>query len=661
MEWGRHDPMNHRRPQPQLGQPSASSTLGPVPEPGIAPVPGSAGGRPPAALEKEQNLLEGFRNVLAGEGRKATFTCAGRLPLVLHSGRDDTGDLTPRTDREVQEQRIVTECVRIRFGAESGGNILSLPMDGEPHEAEALDKLIQGCDQATFGRHGKDVLDETYRRAGAMGIGDFMTDFCPYKTGIIDIVTQLLLPSIVGDLTSGPQRSELAVQHDVTADQEHQIRYAVEYEICASNQSDMRSLRVSHLPSLLAILDVPLAGRAEFEEILQVFALQRTGSINFPDVFAVAAKRLHAKRLAGERTRGTQTLGPNELRRRMMFRGLRAELYKLNVYSGPHGLFKPHVDTPRSDMQIGSLVVCLPVPFEGGALAVRHQGQEVVHDWSAGMCADNKMVIQWAAFYSDCEHEVLKVTAGHRITLTYNLFLTPGTGLLAGKALSLQPSQLPLSQQMKVSCATPEFMPQGGYIGFMLTHGYPHTHKDLHHFVPNMLKGSDIVLYEAMHAVGLSSALEPIDSDSLPGHDALQHLERLHQANRRSWKNQHTEIGTHEANSRLAATEIEYEPDENSELCEEDVDMDSSEYEDVHEKTRNAPMKQRMRAREKIVWIGGGGQEELSKAYLAYGNQAELKVKYSKVALLVKVPSWAERGGSGAVASGTMGDPVSLE
>jgi len=44
--------------------------------------------------------------------------------------------------------------------------------------------------------------------------------------------------------------------------------------------------------------------------------------------------------------------------------GIRAELYKLNAYSAP-AYFKPHVDTPRSSDQIGSLVVCLPSAFEG--------------------------------------------------------------------------------------------------------------------------------------------------------------------------------------------------------------------------------------------------------------------------------------------------------
>lgn len=65
---------------------------------------------------------------------------------------------------------------------------------------------------------------------------------------------------------------------------------------------------------------------------------------------------------------------------------IKAELYKLNVrsplyitcskvhthtlispqiYSGPSGRFRPHVDTPRGPTQFGSLVVCLPCYHEG--------------------------------------------------------------------------------------------------------------------------------------------------------------------------------------------------------------------------------------------------------------------------------------------------------
>ena len=47
-----------------------------------------------------------------------------------------------------------------------------------------------------------------------------------------------------------------------------------------------------------------------------------------------------------------------------------------------------------------------------------HQGQETICDWSA----KKGEAIQLAAFYSDCEHEVLEVISGYRITLTYNLY-----------------------------------------------------------------------------------------------------------------------------------------------------------------------------------------------------------------------------------------------
>ena len=59
---------------------------------------------------------------------------------------------------------------------------------------------------------------------------------------------------------------------------------------------------------------------------------------------------------------------------------IRVELYKLNLYTGPGGHFKSHIDTPRSEDVFGSLVVCLPTQFTGGALVTRHDDQEVVFD-----------------------------------------------------------------------------------------------------------------------------------------------------------------------------------------------------------------------------------------------------------------------------------------
>ena len=74
----------------------------------------------------------------------------------------------------------------------------------------------------------------------------------------------------------------------------------------------------------------------------------------------------------------------------------------------PSGLFRAHVDIPRSTSHIGSLAVCLPSPFKGGNLIIRHRGRGVGYDWSR----ESTSAIQWAAFYSGCEHEIKEVTEG---------------------------------------------------------------------------------------------------------------------------------------------------------------------------------------------------------------------------------------------------------
>jgi hypothetical protein len=57
----------------------------------------------------------------------------------------------------------------------------------------------------------------------------------------------------------------------------------------------------------------------------------------------------------------------------------------------------------------------------GGQLRVVWKGKETVGldqpKW------DYPPSIRWIAFYSDCKHEVLPVTAGHRVTLTYELWV----------------------------------------------------------------------------------------------------------------------------------------------------------------------------------------------------------------------------------------------
>ncbi|KAL1959356.1 hypothetical protein VTO42DRAFT_2159 [Malbranchea cinnamomea] len=190
----------------------------------------------------------------------------------------------------------------------------------------------------------------------------------------------------------------------------------------------------------------------------------------------------------------------------LQFRRVRAELYKLNIYSGPSGLFRAHVDTPRSDSQFGSLVVCLPSHFKGGNLEIRHNGQVVDFDWSDLSSSH----IQWAAFYGDCEHEISKVTEGHRVTLTYNLYVTEpvGAGLLPRPPVD--PSSFPLYGKIRALLDQPGFFQKGGVLGFFCSHSYAHTSFTAKRSLPRKLKGSDLALFAVLKSLGLSVDVLPV-------------------------------------------------------------------------------------------------------------------------------------------------------
>lgn len=93
-----------------------------------------------------------------------------------------------------------------------------------------------------------------------------------------------------------------------------------------------------------------------------------------------------------------------------------AELYKMLVYD-TGSFFVSHRDTEKAPGMFATLVIVLPSEYSGGELVVRHQQQEANLDLR---CTDPSE-IAYAAFYADCLHEILPITAGCRLTLIYNL------------------------------------------------------------------------------------------------------------------------------------------------------------------------------------------------------------------------------------------------
>jgi 2-oxoglutarate-Fe(II)-dependent oxygenase superfamily protein len=94
---------------------------------------------------------------------------------------------------------------------------------------------------------------------------------------------------------------------------------------------------------------------------------------------------------------------------------LTADLHSLLVYE-PNQFFLVHQDSEKDDSMVGTLVVTLPSSYAGGELMVGHN-----EEWKA--YRGSKTALSLVAFYADCRHEVLRVTSGYRITLTYNLLL----------------------------------------------------------------------------------------------------------------------------------------------------------------------------------------------------------------------------------------------
>lgn len=414
---------------------------------------------------------------------------------VAESLNSPADQVAPASTTEQSKPNIHTSSpVILRWDSSNDSNLTSkLVFPLEPNTSGNLEQLVKDCQPATFGYKGKDIYDETYRKASKLDASAFSSTLNPYELGIIDAIAQVLLPSVKG----------------------------------ANNM-----------------------------------------------------------------------------------RGVRAELYKLNIYSGPSGKFQAHVDTPRSDSQFGSLVVCLPCDHEGGELIVRHKSQDLIFDWSTSASEQSGVPsIKWAAFYSDCEHEVLEVHSGHRITLTYNLYVSRGSGNLAGHCPWMDPKQLPLYDTIKSMLQVPSFMTKGGLLGIWCSHAYAHSHSPSFHNLPSSLKGVDMAMYEIFRALGLQVTIRPIldectrdyfedsDDDGMPVNIIGEGLHKL----------------------KIADTLID--DDDLDRIC---INWGGYYYGDV-------------------VWLSRMRHRELAIAYIAYGNDASMGTSYSGAALIIEIPPFLGR------------------
>ncbi|OAG10945.1 uncharacterized protein CC84DRAFT_1084719 [Paraphaeosphaeria sporulosa] len=302
--------------------------------------------------------------------------------------------------------------------------------------------------------------------------------------------------------------------------------------------------------------------------------------------------------------------------------GVRAELYKLNIYGAPSGFFKSHVDTPRSDLQFGSLVVSLPCHYEGGQLIVRHAGHSMTFDWGASELVNTS--VQWAAFYSDCEHEVLEVTEGNRVTLTYNLFYTSDIGELVGNGPTMSVKSLPLHSKIQEALDNPDFMSNGGYLGIHCQHAYAHSTKEGAQQLPGVLKGSDMAVYSVFQSLRLEIEVKSVlDSQNGLFRDQYRYYDDSDETTRKKDLSYIRRLG------EVVVTETGGYEEPLQEIIDEFGDAVD------------------------VLWLTQPRHANVGMVHLTYGNQAGINAIYTYAALIVNIPKAAIRGRASDAASFT--------
>ncbi|KAL9968066.1 hypothetical protein ACROYT_G026393 [Oculina patagonica] len=184
-------------------------------------------------------------------------------------------------------------------------------------------------------------------------------------------------------------------------------------------------------------------------------------------------------------------------------RNVELRLYKLLVYE-KGSFFLPHRDTQRDENHFGTLVLSLPVKHKGGTLFLRHMGQERSYNLDPGRATAK---CQWAAFYTDVEHEIKEISSGNRITLIYHLYSGQNCQLVAPVASVEHPIVQSLSKiQEYLAQNDGEEYHKYSNAGYLMEHKY--TPKSLN---PKNLKGGDAFIYQLLSEAKFKLKLLPID------------------------------------------------------------------------------------------------------------------------------------------------------
>lgn len=172
---------------------------------------------------------------------------------------------------------------------------------------------------------------------------------------------------------------------------------------------------------------------------------------------------------------------------------LQVKLYKLLLYE-PGGHFLKHKDTEKEPGMFATMILQLPTQdgYTGGVLHVEHSGNSATYDFHSTSTSSAR----YAAFYTDAEHSVSAVTAGHRLCLSFNLVRTLPSGAPAPHL------DIPNVAQLRVNAAIkPWLLDRRHFRGpAKLVLPLEHEYTDRNMSFAG-LKGNDLVAYNLLRAV----------------------------------------------------------------------------------------------------------------------------------------------------------------
>lgn len=183
---------------------------------------------------------------------------------------------------------------------------------------------------------------------------------------------------------------------------------------------------------------------------------------------------------------------------------IKVELCNLHVCSGIESCYQGSAECLGDS--IGTLLVCLPSQFMGGNLVVHHNGQKVEFKWQSASLECQDQAINWAAVFNDAKYEMLPVTSGFCLTLTYKVY-----NGISKERPSVIPPRNPFYQYLENALHTPHFMREGGYLGFSCDYEYINfLYLNDDELMPTLLKGTDYVVYSVAKSLGLNVTIRPV-------------------------------------------------------------------------------------------------------------------------------------------------------